>query len=142
MDRANRTLAKQWLNSARPGFCTETQYGDVGDCEYGDKGVLVIQQDMSSRHTITAECLRACRQCQRCNFVSVSTSFRDCSWYAECNLSNLILHPLGFFSGAVNRKHQQHSDLNILRIRAFAHHLKEKELELRMARNDQIRLLL
>ena len=35
------------------------------------------------------DCFEACRACRRCNFVSVSFDYHDCSWFHSCDLSRL-----------------------------------------------------
>ena len=39
------------------------------------------------------ECTQECLKCARCNFISVSRPYSDCSWFEECDLTNLEAAP-------------------------------------------------
>lgn len=63
-----------------PGFCEGSS--GPGDCDGGDKG--------SWQSVATAgECVRLCRGCHRCGYVSHSADLGDCSWYTHCSMSHL-----------------------------------------------------
>lgn len=79
------------------GSCGATQDGDQGDCASGDRGSFGAVPSMRALQlpaadnkpdprwsNATAECLRLCRGCARCSFVSISVAWRDCSWYHAC----------------------------------------------------------
>ena len=57
------------------GHCGVTEVG--GDCVAGQhgawEGVLTLQA-----------CIARCSRCPRCNYVSYSRKYDDCSWYHEC----------------------------------------------------------
>ncbi len=39
------------------------------------------------------ECTQECLKCARCNFISVSRPYSDCSWFEECDLTHLESAP-------------------------------------------------
>ena len=39
------------------------------------------------------ECSRRCEDCKRCNYISYSLHFRDCSWYHSCQMDALYSSP-------------------------------------------------
>ncbi len=82
--------AREWLTSARTGYCTETQDGDVGDCDLGDYGAFGLQRnETSSWDVAAAACRRKCSGCARCNYISLALTTLDCSWYHCCDLNSL-----------------------------------------------------
>ena len=99
---ADADPARIWLASASRGQCGETVDDDRGDCASGYKGNLGMpMREASSWPTAVRSCLARCAGCARCNYISVSTKFHDCSWYyGPCCLSQKIP---GFKSGAASR---------------------------------------
>ena len=82
------------------GHCNQT--AGVSDCETGSKGTLPLRSDTyRSWSAAAAACAAGCDECERCNFISLSLSFKACSWYAECDLASLHTTPIGFQSAAV-----------------------------------------
>ena len=52
--------------------------------------------DLSPGRGVGSELLspsETCLKCARCNFISVSRPYSDCSWFEECDLSNLESAP-------------------------------------------------
>ena len=79
-----------WLLSTRDGFCAKTKWGE-GDCRSSLKGSVELSPAESQyEHDAAIACLRVmCASCQRCNYISVSAKYRDCSWYFSCDVRNL-----------------------------------------------------
>lgn len=94
----------QWLRSARPGYCANTGWGLEAKslCRSGEKGVLPLnRRAFLSWPDAVASCMKLCRTCANCNFITVSLSFKDCSWYRSCNRPENDIK--GFRSAPVNR---------------------------------------
>ena len=121
-----RRNAGRWLSSASPGFCAVTGIGTSdsscgGPCHAGAhgtgcKGTFNLALKSSGTWMMAASrCLRMCSACERCNYISLSLKFRDCSWFEKCNVpggptfpasdvhGGLQTHIPGFRSGRVNR---------------------------------------
>ena len=49
-------------------------------------------------------CIQRCLRCERCRYVSFSLRYRDCSWYASCDLGRLRSRPPGFRTIQVSRR--------------------------------------
>lgn len=100
-------VAVAWLNASRPGYCEATGMGlDAGGagaiCDKHDKGSLTVSsRAYTSWPRAVRACLRLCRACERCRYVSVSLQWKDCSWYQSCPLDALQREVKGFRSGAV-----------------------------------------
>ena len=81
-----RSATSAWLSSSVQGTCGTTTEG-ASDCSSGDRG------SWRNPHTrwrpAVAWCLRKCASCARCAAISVSLSYRDCSWYARCDFGAL-----------------------------------------------------
>ena len=70
-----------------PGHCGETTDGQSGDCQVGDFGMTRLSKShVRTWQTATAECTRRCQECSRCKYISTSREYRDCSWYASCDV--------------------------------------------------------
>ena len=77
-----------WLSKAsQVGFCNVTRATDgAGRCTDGSQGLWSLEEEESSSPQIAAEaCLRRCSSCENCNFISVSTKWRVCSWHWRCS---------------------------------------------------------
>ena len=100
-DEQRFATARQWLDAASHGQCGETVDDDRGDCTYGFKGNLLMpSRDAETWQTAVTSCMALCLACARCNYISVSTKFHDCSWYhGPCCLSHAVQ---GFRSGPVS----------------------------------------
>ena len=88
-----------------PGHCGTTQTGERGDCESGDKGSLlpVMQAAYKNKkkwHAAIAECMALCAQCARCEYVSISPRWNDCSWYHSCDLNRTLTNVQNILSGS------------------------------------------
>jgi len=65
------------------GFCGVTE--KAGDCELGEKGVLqlptlALKGRRGQNWTASAElCMRACHECSRCRYISLSLKWSDCT---------------------------------------------------------------
>lgn len=99
------------------GHCGATVDGEHGDCDLGDKGWIGLRPSQSrSWDSARRACVAACRDCDRCRFVSFSLQYKDCSWYHSCE--SLVTKPEGFRtvlvrnetgeSVAVARKRRRH----------------------------------
>ena len=62
------------------GTCAETEFG--GDCASDSQGAWAMRGALS-------DCVRRCRCCARCRYVSYSRHNSDCSWFASCDLAAL-----------------------------------------------------
>ena len=81
-----------------PGLCQETEVDAEGNCSAPGATGRPSQQMLGSwalgnrtqLHTL-GDCMRACRCCASCRFVSYSAhpKHRECSWYSHCNLAQL-----------------------------------------------------
>jgi len=93
--------ATEWLaTEAHPGFCDATSDEQQSDCQHGRKGVLgLLPREAGNAVSAARACLARCRECTSCRYISVSTKWADCSWYAHCNLSRLGQSVDGFVSG-------------------------------------------
>lgn len=70
------------------GHCGETTDGQSGDCIVGDYGMeRLSHKEASSWDEAFASCKQRCQSCDRCRYVSVSLAYKDCSWYAACDLT-------------------------------------------------------
>ena len=63
----------------------------------------------SSLEVAQQACVRRCAQCAGCHYVSVSARWRDCSWFASCELDRLHTSVSGFTSAAMGdvRSHDE-----------------------------------
>ena len=76
---------------------------DAGDCSSGSKGSWSMsEREASSWESAAASCVRRCKACDRCRYVSFSTQWKDCSWFFACDLAALRHDVFGFRSAAVN----------------------------------------
>jgi len=107
-----RRNAEIWLSNTSPGYCelTGISTGDSscssGACDEkaGCKGTFNLALKKSATWLVAASrCLRMCSACERCNYVSLSLKFRDCSWFERCNIGGLYTIQPGFRSERVNR---------------------------------------
>lgn len=75
------------MADTRLGYCNITLADRYASCEFGNRGALGLTS--MEAQTAARSCANKCMQCSRCRYVSYSVEFRDCSWYAECNLDAL-----------------------------------------------------
>ena len=70
------------------GYCAATS--GPSDCAAGDMGSwLLSAAEAVTLKAAAAACVRKCRACSRCKYVSVSAAWNDCSWFHECALERL-----------------------------------------------------
>ena len=94
-----------WLSASFPGHCGTTSAGDAGDCLTGDRGNLGLStSDAADWVGATHACLERCSACARCNWVSLSLKWRDCSWYHDCGAQEWSREPTCFRSGPAKPK--------------------------------------
>ena len=82
------TPTAAWQSST--GFCGVTAADNRGDCVVGSSGNLRVHGNLSTWPQLTRACLRECSKCDRCNFISISLSEKDCSWYRCSVLSKAL----------------------------------------------------
>ena len=65
------------------GHCGATKRGT---CLHGSssRGVLPLPLGLHGAGALLSRCLSYCQQCERCKWVSFSSTYRDCSWYTSC----------------------------------------------------------
>ena len=94
MDRATA-----WLSRSAEGYCAVTT--GPGDCSHDVKGSWTLHPHEVGDGWLGAvrACLKRCAGCERCNSVSLSVRYADCSWFhSECSASNLHVEPSSFRS--------------------------------------------
>ena len=96
----NDAVAASWLRAALPGYCAVTS--SAGDCVHGTGGSfsLTPAESLSWNASVSA-CMERCRHCARCNFISVSRRWRDCSWLRPCKADLLYREVRGFRTAPV-----------------------------------------
>ena len=93
-------LLRDWQHkgSAR-GFCAVTSAKEAyASCTTAEKGSFALsthelataREHVDSAWTATAACISLCLGCANCNFISVSSRWNDCSWFARCDLDRLL----------------------------------------------------
>jgi hypothetical protein len=94
---------RAWRAASLEGYCGRTGTLDGDDsCTDGDHGVLRLEdKDFHSPRRAVSACLRSCRNCASCGFISLSYFYKDCSWYRRCELSALMQDVQHFRSGAL-----------------------------------------
>ena len=93
------SMERRW----HPGYCARTSEDEVGACDSDDKGTWQLKPslvNMRNWSALTQFCLRRCRACERCRYLSVSRVWRSCDWFAVCNTSALHQQPNGFWTTA------------------------------------------
>ena len=79
------------------GGCGDTQRSDGVADPHGCKrtGSFGIPRGMASNSAQAAEwCYLRCERLEGCNFISISVSQQDCSWYRHCRLDRLKQNPV------------------------------------------------
>ena len=93
---AEEVAARQAAYNARraaqlaKGTCAVTE--DNTGCAKGATKGSWSMHDLSDEQLLD-ECTQECLKCARCNFISVSRPYSDCSWFEECDLTNLEAAP-------------------------------------------------
>lgn len=127
--------ATRWLANASTGYCNATDYHMWGDCEFGDAGSMELGSRQQSLHDAVAQCLKACARCRRCSYISVSrepvgSAYRDCSWFARCEMSALHTEPAGFLSGAAGTRKRGAAAAASAETRELAYRAAEQRMQL------------
>eukprot|EP00966_Prymnesium_polylepis_P083596 1936424-Prymnesium_polylepis.1 len=78
------------MQQPSPGYCAETTFS--GNCTTSSLGWWPTY-----KHRIRSmdDCAAMCRRCERCAYVSLSLApaNSDCSWFARCDMENLLMPP-------------------------------------------------
>ena len=79
---------------AAPGYCRATDaHTPVDACVMDDQGVVPSSRMpllARSWADVESRCVKFCRACSRCQYVSFSLRWNSCSWYHSCNLNSLV----------------------------------------------------
>lgn len=98
---ADARSVKPYLRGMHAGYCSVTDAGNAGSCDgltgSGFKGSFG-RVGGTNLTTAAARCLQRCLLCPRCNFISVSFVWDDCSWFDYCDLSALKTDVQGHFT--------------------------------------------
>ena len=94
-----------FLERSRPGNCGKTREAvaeSSAACKRHELGAALLPGRVyMSWRSLAAACVDFCQRCERCRFISISPTYRDCSWYARCEVDNLAQSPHGFRSYAM-----------------------------------------
>ena len=97
---ARSSMAVEWRN----GYCGLTEEGH-SDCLADARGAWSLSEEQArSQESAAAVCADRCAECPRCRFVSLSRHARECSWFADCDRSQLLTKEQGFRSARVDRQ--------------------------------------
>ena len=107
--------ASDWLAlAADSGYCAKIlPGGGAGDCIAGDRGSWSLKATQT--HSVleaAAACLDHCAGCNRCNYITISTEWKHCSWHHQCTEPLLDDAP-SFISGASHKKAAQSAAHNM-----------------------------
>jgi len=101
-----RSLHRGTANSSTPtptpgqkgdGTCGFTTWDD--DCDHDDSGAINITK---AGINSLDDCVAHCSKCAKANYVSFSVPNEDCSWYAHCEMTELIRVGAKYVSEAVH----------------------------------------
>ena len=91
-----------WLGAAAVGTCTHaTDDRMPGRCDVGNMGSWALTAP-SDWWDAAEQCLHLCRQCRRCQVLSVSLHYQACSWHASCDVHALHARSGVFLTAALN----------------------------------------
>ena len=91
-----RWFSRKWAS----GYCVETN--GPTDCSRDAFGSFGLQPHQLHNWSVAwSACRSFCLGCARCQYITVSLKFADCSWYAQCDLDQLKSKPVGFRSRRV-----------------------------------------
>ena len=102
----SRSPAQPVRTSWADGFCGATVDGESNDCARDDLGSFGLKPHQLVNWSMAwTACTRHCLGCARCQYITVSLSNADCSWYASCNMRHLSKSPFarGFRTRRVRR---------------------------------------
>lgn len=72
------------------GYCNATAASAYGACDRGHSGSWgLTPADASDWATAESICRWRCLRCRRCNYISISLRWQDCSWFHRCDVSAL-----------------------------------------------------
>ena len=75
----------QWLAASKPGHCGEADPDDPGDCHNGTSGAWHVRASAARQLVLAATaCLQRCLSCNRCQYVSLSQTIKQCTWHHAC----------------------------------------------------------
>jgi hypothetical protein len=129
---AYRERVTTWLQRAEPGYCNATQFTDEPSlertCLHGKSGAwrLSLPQARTWEDALTT-CQQRCEMCQGCNFMSVSREERDCSWFRNCDVTNLHRSQptekvaQSFRTAPSGKRHLPSSNADVAPMRGIAH---------------------
>lgn len=88
------------------GYCDATGFHNEGACEHDDKGAFenIYFNHKTTWEVATAVCRERCLRCTRCNFISFSLKWNDCSWFHECDVAQLRNDVVGHKSMRVRER--------------------------------------
>jgi len=74
-----------------PGFCGKTTAAHrSSDCARDDRGTFTMRPgDTATWPAMARACMKQCRKCGQCRYISFSREWSDCSWYSACDLTRL-----------------------------------------------------
>ena len=105
-------------SAVAPGYCGVTKIEPTMNCQVDDKGAFPLSAGLRATEggmtweTAQASCRRMCVACARCNYISVSLQFRDCSWFHACDILQLRNDIEGFYkTEAVRNSTTRHQEL-------------------------------
>ena len=82
--RSHDPTVLAWLRAAQPGYIDVTTGPVSGNCDRSYKGAWRLNfTESRSVASSTAACLDKCDRCANCNYISVSSWERDCSWFMQ-----------------------------------------------------------
>ena len=112
-------MAQLW----RSGYCGTTEFSSrQAACSTDSKGAWHISRALNDTQA-RDYCAMRCRRCERCNYVSVSKLWKDCSWFNECDLTTLGTAVSGYVSTAVTASRRPlRSRLHRRRINSSQYH--------------------
>lgn len=95
---ANVLLGAVEQHTVSPGFCGKTTAAHrSSDCARDERGTFTVRPaDTATWPTMARACMRQCRKCERCHYISFSREWSDCSWYSACDLAKLEHELPGF----------------------------------------------
>jgi hypothetical protein len=96
------------------GYCGVTKIEPNMNCRVDDKGAFPLRAtfwENTTWETAQASCRRMCVACARCNYMSVSLRYRDCSWFHACDILQLQNEVEGFKTEAVRHGTTRHQEL-------------------------------
>ncbi len=88
--RRNDSVTR-WIRDAGQGHCGATT--TEGDCLLGAQGSFGWSLHARDLASAVTWCGAQCRVCAQCKYITISTAYKDCSWYRSCDLGSLHKPP-------------------------------------------------